>query len=31
MAQGSDDYGLDRVFLVAPSSTDQRVAKIVAA
>ncbi len=27
----SDQYDLDRVFLVAPSSTDQRVAKIAAA
>ena len=27
----SDEFDLDRVFLVAPSSTDQRVAKIAAA
>lgn len=27
----SDAYGLDRVFLVAPSSTEERVAKITAA
>jgi tryptophan synthase alpha chain len=27
----SDEYGLDRVFLVAPSSTRERVAKIAAA
>ena len=27
----SDEYDLDRVFLVAPSSTDRRVAKIAAA
>ena len=27
----SDEYGLDRVFLVAPSSTDARVARTVAA
>jgi tryptophan synthase alpha chain len=26
----SDDYGLDRVFLVAPSSTDERIAMTVA-
>jgi tryptophan synthase alpha chain len=26
----SDDYGLDRVFLVAPSSTDERIAEITA-
>ena len=27
----SDEYGLDRVFLVAPSSTDERLAMTVAA
>jgi tryptophan synthase alpha chain len=27
----SDEYGLDRVFLVAPSSTDQRIASTAAA
>jgi tryptophan synthase alpha chain len=27
----SDEYGLDRVFLVAPSSTEQRIAAITAA
>jgi tryptophan synthase alpha chain len=29
--EASDSYGLDRVFLVAPSSTEERVAKIAAA
>jgi tryptophan synthase alpha chain len=27
----SDEFGLDRVFLVAPSSTDERIAKITSA
>jgi tryptophan synthase alpha chain len=27
----SDEYGLDRVFLAAPSSTDERVAKVASA
>ncbi|HJY74202.1 MAG TPA: tryptophan synthase subunit alpha [Streptosporangiaceae bacterium] len=29
--EASDEFGLDRVFLVAPSSTDQRIATITAA
>ena len=29
--EASDSYGLDRVFLVAPSSTDERIAKVTAA
>src|SRR5260370_8523664 len=29
--EASDEFGLDRVFLVAPSSTDQRIAAITAA
>jgi tryptophan synthase alpha chain len=29
--EASDEYGLDRVFLVAPSSTDERMAKITSA
>jgi tryptophan synthase alpha chain len=29
--EASDEYGLDRVFLVAPSSTDERIAKITSA
>jgi tryptophan synthase alpha chain len=29
--QASDEHGLDRVFLVAPSSTDQRIAAVAGA